>query len=74
MWWDGNIHFTIKYLTGEGDLVSFLYSDRRNFTGEFPGLPPGKGQEVITNELWLFRLQSGKIIEGWMFGTTTGMF
>ena len=69
-----NIRFDLKFLTGEGDLVAFMYNDHRNFTGEFPGLPPGKGQEVVTNELWLFRLKNGKVIEGWMFGTTTGMF
>jgi predicted ester cyclase len=68
-----NIKINIKYLTGEGNLVGFLYSGRENFTGEFPGLPPGKGQEVIANELWLFRLKNGKVSEGWMFGTTTGL-
>ena len=69
-----NIRIDIKYLTGEGNLVGFLYSGRENFTGEFPGLPPGKGQEVIANELWLFRLKNDKVIEGWMYGTTTGLF
>jgi predicted ester cyclase len=68
-----NIRIDIKYLTGEGNLIGFLYSGRENFTGEFPGLPPGKGQEVVANELWLFRLKSGKVIEGWMYGTTTGL-
>jgi predicted ester cyclase len=68
-----NIHFTLKYLTSEGNLVAFLYSDRRNFTGEFPGFPPPKGQEVVASELWLFHLKSGKVSEGWMFGTTTGL-
>ena len=68
-----NIKIDIKYLTGEGDLVAFLYHGTENFTGEFPGLPPGKGQEVVADELWLFRLKNGKIIEGWMYGTTTGL-
>jgi predicted ester cyclase len=69
-----NIHFTIKFLAGEGDLIAFLYNGRENFTGPFLGLPPPKGQEVIANELWLFRLKDGKVIEGWMYGTTTGLF
>jgi predicted ester cyclase len=67
-----DIRIDIKYLTGEGNLVGFLYSGREKYTGEFPGLPPGKGQEVVANELWLFCLKSGKVSEGWMFGTTTG--
>src|SRR3972149_3331102 len=44
-----NIRFDIKYLADEGSLVGFLYSGRENYTGEFPGLPPGKGQEVVAN-------------------------
>ncbi len=67
-----DIRFDIKYLTGEGNLVGFLYSGHENFTGRIPGLPPAKGQEVVANELWLFRLKNGKVIEGWMYGTTTG--
>ena len=68
-----NIKIDIKYLAGEGNLVGFFYNGRENYTGEFMGLPPGKGQEVVANELWLFRLKSGKVIEGWMYGTTTGL-
>jgi len=68
-----NIRFEFKYLAGEGNLVGLLYSDHRNFTGEFPGFPPPKGQEVVANELWLFRLKNGKVSEGWMYGTTTGL-
>ena len=68
-----NIKFEFKYLTSDGDLVGLLYNHRMNFTGEFPGLPPGKGQEVVANELWLFRLKNGKVSEGWMYGVTTGL-
>ncbi len=68
-----DIKIDIKFLTGEGNLVGFLYSGRERFTGVFPGLPPGKGQEVVANELWLFRLKGGKVSEGWMYGTTTGL-
>jgi predicted ester cyclase len=68
-----DIKIDIKYLTGQGDFVGFLYNGREKYTGEFPGLPPGKGQEVVANELWLFRLKNGKVSEGWMYGTTTGL-
>ncbi len=68
-----DIKIDIKYLTGEGNLVGFLYHGSEKFTGEFPGLPPGKGQEVTANELWLFRLKDGKVSEGWMYGTTAGL-
>jgi predicted ester cyclase len=69
-----DIRFEIKYLIGEGNLVGLLFSGRWKFTGEFPGLPPGKGQDVTSNELWLFSLKDGKVGEGWMYGTSTGLF
>ena len=68
-----DIKFEIKYLAGEGNLIGFLFNVREMFTGEFPGLPPPTGKEVVSNELWLFRLKSGKVIEGWMYGTTIGL-
>ena len=69
-----DINIDIKFLTGDGDLVAFLYSSHLKYTGEFPGLPPGHGQDVTANELWLFRLKDGKVSEGWMYGTTAGLF
>ena len=58
---------------GEGNLLGFLFNSRQVFTGEFPGMPPGKGQELTSKELWLFRLKDGKVAEGWMYGITTGL-
>jgi predicted ester cyclase len=65
-----DIKIDIKYLTGEGNLVGFLYTDSKRSTGEFFGQPP-TGKTMSANELWLFRLQNDKVIEGWMWGTTT---
>jgi predicted ester cyclase len=65
-----DIKINIKYLMGEGDLVGFLYTDSKRSTGELFGQPP-TGKVMAANELWLFRLKNGKVIEGWMWGTTT---
>jgi predicted ester cyclase len=65
-----DIKIDIKYLIGEGDLVGFLYKDSKRSTGEFFGQPP-TGKTMSANELWLFRLKNDKVIEGWMWGTTT---
>ncbi len=65
-----NIKINIKYLTGEGNLVGFLYTDSKKSTGELFGQPP-TGKTLSANELWLFRLKDNKVIEGWMWGTTT---
>jgi ketosteroid isomerase-like protein len=38
-----------------------------------PGLPPPTGKEYTTDMLMLFKLRDGKITEGWMYGTISGM-
>jgi predicted ester cyclase len=62
-----------KYLTGEGNLFVLSYKMSGRFTGKIPGLPPPNGKEVTSNEICLCRLKKGKIIEAWMYGTTTGL-
>jgi hypothetical protein len=65
-----DIKIDIKYLMGAGDLVGFLYKDSKRSTGEFFGQPP-TGKVMSANELWLFHIKGGKVIEGWMYGPTT---
>jgi len=65
-----DIKINIKYLMGAGDLVGFLYTDSKRSTGELFGQPP-TGKVIAANELWLFHIKGGKVIEGWMFGTNT---
>jgi len=61
-----------KYLTGEGNLFAVSYSARAMFTGEVPGMPPPTGKEVTDNEMFLCRLEKGKIVEVWGAGSYTG--
>jgi predicted ester cyclase len=63
-----------KYLIGEGNLFALSYKSRGMFTGQVPGLPPPTGKEVTSDYLCLFHLKNGRIIESWMYGTTTGLF
>ena len=49
------------------------YKSRANLTGQMPGLPPPTGKEYTTDFLMLFKLKDGKITEGWMYGTISGM-
>jgi len=63
-----------KYLTGEGNLFSLLFTTSgAKFTGQAPGFPPPTGKEMIVNSLFLFRLKDGKIAEAWSNGTVSGL-
>lgn len=61
-----------EYLTGEGNLLALSYRARYVSSGKMPGLPPA-GKEMTADNLFLFRLKSGKIIEVWANGYTTGI-
>jgi predicted ester cyclase len=62
-----------KYLTGEGNLFAISYSARALYTGELPGYPPPTNKEVTANEMFICRLNKGKIVEVWTAGASTGM-
>jgi predicted ester cyclase len=68
-----NIQMDWKYLTGEGNLFAVSYTASGIFTGEFPGAPSPTGKEVTINEIFLCRLEKGKIAEAWNAGSSTGI-
>ena len=68
-----NTEMNMKYLIGEGNLFAVSYSARGMFTGEFPGAPPPTGKEATISEMFLCRLEQGKIAEVWIAGSSTGL-
>lgn len=59
-------------LVAEGDLVAIYMSSEGTFTGEFMGIP-GNGNPI---EVWMlnwWRVEDGKIAEGWLNFETFGM-
>jgi predicted ester cyclase len=68
-----DLHQEWGYITGDGNVFSLSYKSRGKLTGEIPGFPPPTGKELTSDMLFVFRLKSGKIIEAWAKGTTTGL-
>jgi len=62
-----------KYLTGEGNIFAVSYSARAMFTGEISMFPPPTGKEITVNEMFVCRLEEGKIVEAWGAGSITGI-
>jgi len=57
----------------QGNLAAVHYKSSFKYTAQMPGFPPPKGQKVNSDYLMMFRLKNEKIIEGWMYGTVTGL-
>jgi predicted ester cyclase len=57
----------------EGNIAAVHYKASFKYTGQMPGLPPPKGQQVINDSLMMFRLKNEKIVEYWIYGTLTGL-
>jgi steroid delta-isomerase-like uncharacterized protein len=56
--------FTIHQLVAEGDLVAARLTTAATQTGVFMGMPPsGKRYEI--EELHLFRIRDGQVVEHW---------
>ena len=62
--WFSDITQEWRYLTGEGNLFALSLKEHLISRGNVPGMPPA-GKEALTNSLFLFRLQHGKIVEAW---------
>ena len=60
-----------KFLTGEGNLFALSYKSRSKVTGEIPGYPLPIGKVISSDNIFLFRLENGKIVEAWEKGSTT---
>jgi steroid delta-isomerase-like uncharacterized protein len=60
-----DISFEIEDLVGEGDRVVARLTARATQTGEFMGMPPS-GRSYEIDEIHIFRLRDGKIVEHWL--------
>jgi predicted ester cyclase len=56
--------FTVHAMVAEGDLVSVRLTSAATQTGPFMGLPPS-GRRYEIEELHLFRLREGQVVEHW---------
>jgi steroid delta-isomerase-like uncharacterized protein len=59
-----DLHFTIKDIITEGDIVMYRYEMQGTFTAPYGNIPPtGKKMRLIG--MMLDRFQDGKIVESW---------
>src|SRR3954447_13759441 len=56
--------FTIHQMIAEDDLVAVLLTSTATQTGEFMGMPPS-GKRYSIDEIHIFRLRDGKVVEHW---------
>jgi steroid delta-isomerase-like uncharacterized protein len=67
-----DVQFTVNDLVAEGDLVAARLTTAASHTGVFMGMPPtGKRYEI--EELHLFRIRDGQVIEHWHQFDAMGM-
>jgi predicted ester cyclase len=57
-------HFTVEELVAEGDLVAALLTTGATQTGPFMGMP-ATGRRYEIEELHLFRVRDGRVVEHW---------
>jgi steroid delta-isomerase-like uncharacterized protein len=55
----------IKHIVAEGDFVVIHFVSRGTNEGSFQGNPP-TGKQIQINEMSIFRIADGKIIEQWL--------
>ena len=65
-------HITVNDMIGEDDKVVVRVSSQATQTGEFMGLPPS-GRTYNIDEIHIFRLRDGKVVEHWHQGDWLGM-
>jgi steroid delta-isomerase-like uncharacterized protein len=59
-----DLHLTIEDLIAEGDKVVMSNSITGTHQGEYMGLPP-TGKSIAYDEIFIFRLRGGRIVEMW---------
>ena len=59
-----DIHLTVEDLIGEGDKVVGRTTVTGTHQGEFMGVAP-TGKSVTYNEMFIFRIADGKVVETW---------
>ena len=67
-----DIKTEMKYLTGDSDLLVFSYKAKFVSNGKFPYFPPA-GKEFSSDELFVYKIKGGKIIEAWSNGSMKGL-
>ncbi|MDH3891768.1 MAG: ester cyclase [candidate division Zixibacteria bacterium] len=55
----------IKLIVAEGDYVAIHWTSTGTNTGRFRGSPP-TGKRIQTNDMSIFRIVDGKIVEQWL--------
>lgn len=63
---------TVNDVIGEDDKVVVRVTSQATHTGEFMGLPPS-GKTYRIEEIHIFRVQGGKVVEHWHQGDWLGM-
>ena len=58
-----------RYLAGEGNLFALSYKASGRITGEMPGFPLPVGKDMFNDDLFVVRLNKGKIVEVWINGS-----
>jgi ketosteroid isomerase-like protein len=64
-----NFHHEWKYLAGEGHIFALSRKASGKIIGEIPGYKMPIGKEYIADSIMVFRLEKGKIVEGWENGS-----
>jgi predicted ester cyclase len=64
--------FRLRLLLAEGDLVAARHMVIGTHTGEFLGVPP-TGKHVSVQEMDVFRIENGVIVESWSAPDLFGM-
>ncbi|MFD3540535.1 ester cyclase [Streptomyces sp. NPDC058662] len=68
MWRDAfDLMFTTTRQIAEGDCVTTMWDWRGTQKGEFMGVPPTVGREVTMSGCTTFRMENGRIAEGWWY-------
>jgi steroid delta-isomerase-like uncharacterized protein len=60
-----NIRFVIEDELAEGDRVALRLTATATARGAFPGIPDAAGRSYSIEEIHIFRLRSGKVVEHW---------
>jgi steroid delta-isomerase-like uncharacterized protein len=62
--------YSIERLIAEGDLVAWHWMFRGTHQGELAGMP-ATGRQVTFGGINIFRLESGKVVEDWIYRDMT---
>jgi steroid delta-isomerase-like uncharacterized protein len=60
-----NIHFVIDDEVAEGDRVALRLTAGATARAAFPGIPDAAGRSYSIEEIHIFRLRDGKVVEHW---------